>query len=167
MIDSLFTTCRAMFLFQMAASERQKQAKFVRMLNAAADRGNFDVCLELIDRASLDCLDVDHPGIGGSVALYAVVSSAATDLTGQDQAVHRLLSAGADINRVDPVASETALHRVAALDRRELVKVMVEWPAVNLDAISGDGSTPLSMAISMGNLVIARQLILAGCCTNK
>jgi len=153
---------------KMADDMRKRHRRFMRQLLEAVDQRTFDVVGRLIDDASSSGLEVDQSTASGPTALHSVlVASIAATSADVVDVCRRLVAAGADVHRRDPITGETPLHVAAKLDRSGVVEVLVDAVDVDIDAVDSAGSTPLGSAIESGCVASARVLIRAGCSVNK
>jgi len=72
-----------------------------------------------------------------------------------------LLEAGADVNSRDEYGS-TALARASWRGNKDLVKLLLEQPAIKLDQTNVDGDTALMSAAERGHAEIVEMLLTAG-----
>ena len=80
--------------------------------------------------------------------------------------VTALIQAGADVNSPLPDYHDTALFRASFKGNKDLVKLLLAQPGIQLDAINIDGDTALMAAAEKGHLEIAEMLLKAGAKVN-
>ena len=73
-----------------------------------------------------------------------------------------LIQAGADVNSPQPDYRHTALFWASFKGYKDLVKLLLAQPGIQLDAINIDGDTPLMAAAEKGHAEIAEMLLKAG-----
>jgi ankyrin repeat protein len=74
-----------------------------------------------------------------------------------------LLAAGVDVNLRNAVGA-TALHQVGSLDcdqQTDYARLLIDFGG-DLNAVDGEGSTPLHIAVANGNLGVVQTLIASG-----
>ncbi len=95
---------------------------------------------------------------GGELATAAFAGSQNESLA----MVTVLIQAGADVNSPLPDYLHTALIRASFKGYKDLVKLLLAQPGIQLDAINIDGDTALMAAAEKGHLEIAEMLLKAG-----
>ena len=98
-------------------------------------------------------------GILGT-ALHVAITSGATEL------VEMLVANGADVNKPDEHIKATALQWACRRDEEQMVRIMLQYPAVNVDAPAGTFGTALYAAALAGNLRTLKALLYAGAQVN-
>ncbi len=72
--------------------------------------------------------------------------------TGHEAIVRELLNAGASpVIRNPADANRTVLHVACSWERAGVVKALVKWPGIEINARDNYGKTPLAYAIDAGN----------------
>jgi len=142
----------------IVAAELQRDAAFARAfhpppvgwtaLHFAAFGGQVDV-LELLLKGGAD-VDARAKTRFDNTPLQAAA------LTGQVEAIRRLIAHGADV-RVKQAEGATALHEAAALGSEPLATLLLNAGA-DINAKANDGSTPLDIAMKRNHTDVAALL---------
>ena len=95
---------------------------------------------------------------GGELAMAAFAGRQNESLA----MVTALIQAGADVNSPQPDYRHTALFWASFKGYKDMVKLLLAQPGIQLDAISIDGDTALMAAAEKGHAEIAEMLLKAG-----
>lgn len=138
---------------------RDEEAVAGQRLMAAVTEGD----VTAVQKFLAEGVEVDErfPVVNGFNDRHTPLLVAARD--GHTKIARLLLSAGADVNAVEPTFGAVPLHKAVYNGHRELTGLIATWPGVDLNFQGAtNGYTPLHDAIWHGYEECARTLVKAG-----
>ncbi len=141
-------------------SLRNKQGKDLLIVCLDAENNTilYIVLENLMTRIDTSALLNDLQRYPSGILNYALENKLATP-----QIIRTLLQAGANANQASPVSGNLPLHLAIQQKEFDIVRVLLESTvnAVDVNAVDGNGRTPLMMCVTEGHIRIAELLLSA------